>query len=387
MKKALAVVCFAWMLSAEGAVGVACPPLPWKGTTQNETADAVGPGPLRAQEIAPNFTLEQLANNVYAFISNNTTHTWEDGNTTVILGDNCVAVVDAPANYLAKLHLAEIRKITSKPVCYVINTHSHRDHVLGDYLYKDAYPNALIVQQEYTAQISDRVNPAAVDALKSPSSAEQLKQMQEAASTGIGPDGQPLTGYDLERARRTYAEQVPVLENAPEARYVSADITFADAMTIKLGGTELKLQHMVGHTFGDTVVWLPKEKILVTGDLVIAPVPYGGGSKHYDEWADSLDRLIAFDAMAVVPGHGEVEYSKAYMSLERDLFRSLMEQAIKAVTNRATLDDFKKSLNLTKFETTFVHGDPELKWGWDNYFVGKGNVLAAQAYGRAHGDF
>ena len=386
MKARFVTACAAWMLSAAGAMGL-MPLSPARGAAQQDKPDdATGSGPLRIQNIAPNFTLEQLATNVYAFISNNTTHTWEDGNTTVILGDSCVAVVDAPANYLTKLHLAEIRRITKKPICYIINTHSHRDHVLGNYVYKDAFPNALIVQQDYAAQISDRVNPAAVEALKGQSAADQLKRLREAAA-GIGSDGKPLTGYDLERAKRTYAEAVPVFENAPEARYVPADITYADSMTIRLGGTELKLQHMVGHTFGDTVVWLPKEKILITGDLVIAPVPYGGGSKHYDGWAESLDKLISFDAKAIVPGHGEVEYSKTYMELERDLFRSLMDQAVTAVINRTSLDDFKKSLDLNKFEPTFVHGDPELKWGWDNYFIGKGNALAAQAYGRAHGDF
>jgi cyclase len=387
MKKTFAAACVVWMLSAAGAMGLTPLAPAWSAAPKEDPANASAPGPLRVEKIAPNFTLEQLAPNVYAFISNNTTHTWEDGNTTVVVGDRCVAVVDAPAGYLSKLHVAAIKRITGKPVCYVINTHSHRDHVLGDYLYKEAYPGALIVQQDYAAQISDRVNPASVDALKGKSAADQLKQLQEAALTGVGEDGKALTGYDLERAKRSYAEEIPVFEGAAEARYVSADITFGESMTIKLGGTELKLQHMVGHTFGDTVVWLAKEKILITGDLVIAPVPYGGGSRHYDEWADSLDTLIAFNATAIVPGHGEVEYSKTYMSLERDLFRSLMDQAVTAVSTRASLANFRKTLDLTKFETTFVHGDPELKWGWDNYFIGEGNVLAAQAYGRAHGDF
>jgi cyclase len=344
--------------------------------------------PMRSQEIAPHFKLEQLAPNVYAFISNNTTHTWEDGNSTVVVGDTCAAVVDAPANYLTKLHIEEIRKITGKPVCYLVNTHSHRDHILGDYLYKDSFPHLAIIQQDYTAAISDRLNPAAVDALRSKASADQLAQMKEIAATGVGADGKPLDGYDLQRAQRNYAEMLPVIRIAAEARYVPADITYADSMTVKLGGgTELRLQHRVGHTFGDTVVWLPKERILIAGDLVIAPVPYGGGSKHYDEWADTLNRLIAFNALAVVPGHGEVEYDQAYMAMQRDLFQSLMEQAQQAVLDRKSLDDFKKSLDLKKFETAMVHGDPELQWAWDNYFIGKGNALAAQAYGRARGDF
>src|SRR5579863_3186687 len=178
-KNASAGACAAWLLTAACAMGPTSSSYILSQIRQDESK------PFRTQQIAPNFTLEQLATNVYAFISNNTTHTWQDGNTTVVIGDRCVAVVNAPANYLAKLHLAEIKKITSKPVCYVINTHSHRDHVLGNYVYKDAFPNALIFQQEYTARISDRVNPAAVDALKGKSAADQLKQLQEVASTGV----------------------------------------------------------------------------------------------------------------------------------------------------------------------------------------------------------
>ena len=100
-------------------------------------------------------------------------------NATVIIGENCVAVVDAPANYLSRLHLAKIKEITAKPICFLINTHSHRDHILGDYLYKDAFPNISIIQQDYAAEISDRINPGAVDALKGPVATAQLKQLQE----------------------------------------------------------------------------------------------------------------------------------------------------------------------------------------------------------------
>ncbi len=126
-------------------------------------------------------------------------------------------------------------------------------------------------------------------------------------------------------------------------------------------------------------------KILITGDLVIAPVPFGGPD-NYPDWISSLDKLLALNATAIVPGHGDVEFTGDYMQLERDLFASLMEQAIAAANARQSLDDFKKSLDLAPFEAKIVHGDPELKWGWDNYFYGKTAALAARAYRIARGE-
>ena len=71
---------------------------------------------LMSQQIAPEFRLEEIAPNIYAFVSNNTTDSCEDGNTTVIITDEGVVVVDAPSTYLSEQHLAEIRKLTNKPV-------------------------------------------------------------------------------------------------------------------------------------------------------------------------------------------------------------------------------------------------------------------------------
>jgi cyclase len=341
--------------------------------------------PLSVQHVATNFDLVQLAPNVYAFVSNNTTHTWEDGNVTVVIGADAIAVVDAPAAYLTRAHLAQIRRLSPKPVRYLINTHFHRDHLLGDYLYKESYPAVQIVQQEITATLADRRDPAMVEALKGRHAAEQLQTLKDAAEQGRDSDGKVLSGYDLERAKRSYAEMVPVYQAAQDGRYVSADITFDSQMTLSLGGgTQLQLMHLPGHTLGDTAVWLPKERILAAGDLVIAPVPYGGPD-HYPQWIASLNRLLTFDASAIVPGHGEVQFSNEYMMLQRDLLQSLMAQAVAAVSHGATLDEFKKSLDLSGFEAKLVHGDPELKWGWDNYFVGKTNALAGRAYQTASG--
>jgi cyclase len=342
------------------------------------------PGVMRVNHIDVDFEMDQLAPNVYAFVSNNTTHDWEDGNTTVIIGEDAVAVVDAPSTYLSKRHLAQIRKLTNKPIRYLINTHFHRDHVMGNHVFKDAYPDVIVIQQEYTAMIADRRDPLAIADLKGKGGDDQFRSLKEAAEKGADAKGNALVGYDLERAKRSYQEFLPVYREAKGARYVAANMTFKTEMTINLGACEIQLMHLAGHTPGDTVVWIPKAHILVAGDLVIAPVPFGGPDQ-YLEWIASLDKLIAFNASAIVPGHGPVEFTQEYMAQERDLFSALMDQAVTAVNQGRSFEEFKKTLDLSAFEAKFVHGDPELQWGWDNYFVGKSGALAARAYRTAFG--
>lgn len=342
------------------------------------------PGSMRVNHIDADFELDQLAPNIYAFVANNTTHDWEDGNTTVIIGDDGVAVVDAPSTYLSKRHLAQIQRLTDKPIRYLINTHFHRDHVMGNHVYKDAYPSVMVIQQEFTAMIADRRDPLAIADLKGKRGEDQLRTLKDAAEKGVDAKGTALAGYDLERAKRSYQEFLPIYREAQGARYVAADMTFDSSMTINLGGCEIKLMRLAGHTPGDTVVWIPKAKILVAGDLVIAPVPYGGFDQ-YLEWIASLDKLVSLNATAIVPGHGSVEFTPEYMLQERDLFRALMDQAVSAVNQGRSFEEFKRTLDLSEFETKFVHGDPELQWGWDNYFNGKSGALAARAYRTAYG--
>jgi cyclase len=382
----LAYTAVASLLSAlTGAALGQTPPTPQTGPASLRTNYSVMSAPLTTNQVAPDLKVEQLASNVFAFISNNTTHDWEDGNTTVIIGDDGVAVVDAPTAYLSKRHLAEIRKLTGKPVRYVINTHFHRDHLMGNQVYKDAFEDVKIVQQDYTALMADRRDPAAIEDLKGKQAGNFLQSLREKAETGVDAKGNVLTGYDLERAQRSYGEFLPVYNDAQTTRYVPADIIFDSSMTIKLGSREIQLIKMAGHTAGDTVVWLPKEGVLVTGDLVISPVPYGGYDQ-YNDWIASLNKLIAYRAAAIVPGHGEVQFTQEYMVLERDLFQSLMDQAVNAVSQRRSLEDFKQALDLSVFEAKLVHDDPELKWGWDNYFYGKTGALPARAYRIVHGD-
>ncbi len=325
---------------------------------------------LMSQQIAPDFRLEEIAPNIFAFVSNNTTDSCEDGNTTIIITDEGVAVVDAPSTYLSEQHLAEIRKLTNKPVVYLIDTHFHPDHVFGNHVYKDAFPGLHIIAQDYTKAEADRRNPYTLAHYQGPGGKAVQEALRKQAETGIDlATGKPLQGYDLVHAKIDYAECMPHLAAAERTRLVSPDMTYSESLTLTLGGTVIKLMHFEGHTVGDTVVYLPQRNILITGDLVIGPVPYGGDDIT-EKWIGSLETLMAMHASVIVPGHGEIEFDNSYMQLEHDLLSSLMAQADVAAIRDDTSEQFKKTLDLSAFKAKIVGNDPDRDWAWRNFFIG-----------------
>jgi cyclase len=326
---------------------------------------------LMSRQLATEFRLEEVAPNIYAFVSNNTTHSCEDGNTTVIITDEGVVVVDAPSTYLSEKHLAEIRKLTNKPVVYLINTHFHADHVFGNHVYKDAYPGLHIIAQDYTKAASEHRNPYVLAHYQGRGGKAVLESLRKQAETGIDlATGKPLQGYDLIHAKIDYAACMPHLAAAERTHLVGPDMTYSESLTISLGGTVIKLMHFEGHTMGDTVVYLPQHNILITGDLVIGPVPYGGDDAT-EQWIRSLETLMAMHASVIVPGHGEVEFDNGYMQIEHDLLNSLMTQADVAATRDDISEQFKKTLDLSSFKAKIVGNDPDLDWAWRNLFIGE----------------
>ncbi len=105
------------------------------------------------------YTVTKVAEGVYLFNEHKTTKDFVDGNSTAIITDEGVVVVDAPGVYLSKKHLAEIRKITDQPVRYLINTHWHFDHIMGNQVYKNAFPDLQIIAHDRGKAVSDRRNP------------------------------------------------------------------------------------------------------------------------------------------------------------------------------------------------------------------------------------
>ncbi|TSE24662.1 Metallo-beta-lactamase type 2 [Tepidimonas sediminis] len=202
----------------------------------------------------------KLSDHAYAYTAEG------DPNTGVIIGDDAVMVIDTQATpVMAQDVIRRIREVTDKPIQYVVLSHYHAVRVLGASAYGAQH---IIASQDTYDLIVER------------------GEQDKASEIGRFPR--------LFRA----VESIPPGLTWPT-------ITFTGKMTIWLGKLEVQLLQLGrGHTKGDTVAWLPQERILFSGDLVeFDATPYAGDA-YFRDWPQTLDNLAALKPEKLVPGRG-----------------------------------------------------------------------------------
>ncbi len=309
----------------------------------------------------------KLAEGVYSIQHKSLNDGNVNGNTTVIIGDREVFVVDScylPS--LAREDIAQIRQWTDKPVGYLLNTHFHNDHNNGNKTYLDAFPSLAIIAQEETKRDMDLIQPGNIE--RTP---KHLAATIAAWKQGKTQNGRVLN----EDEKKQVQELLPGLEKQEaEFRamvYQSPTLTFTDKLDIDIGNREVQVKHLGrGNTPGDAIVYLPKDKILIAGDLLVYPIPY-----TYDgypaEWVQTLKNMAQLDADTIVPGHGPVLHGKAYLYLVADLMQSAVEQVRARVRQIGhpgfhSLDEVKGSVDLTPFRQKFAGDDKDLQAEFDD---------------------
>jgi cyclase len=279
---------------------------------------------------------EQLADGVYAIRHVDAPDAFPQGNSTVIVGEREALVIDScylPSS--AQADVAQIRQWTAKPVRYLVNTHWHYDHTMGNGVYRDAFPGISIVAHTETRRQIAGYNPQWFENFP-----RRADQFREAISSGKDANGRTLTAGEIAEYESALAGLEPVgREFQPLAARtdLAPDVGFDRELAINLGGREVRLLHLGrGNTAGDVVAHLPSEKILAAGDLLDSPVPYLGGGYPVDEIA-TLEALARLDADTIVPGHGMVlkgEYGRAYLGQVTDFLRAVVA-AVDAEIHRA----------------------------------------------------
>lgn len=202
----------------------------------------------------------RLSEHAYAYTAEG------DPNTGVIVGDNAVMVLDTQATpAMAQDVIARIRQVTDKPIKYVVLTHYHAVRVLGASAYQ---PEHIIASHDTLELIRER--------------------------------GEQDKASEIGRFPRLFrnVETVPPGLTWPT-------LAFTGQMTLWLGQLEVQLLQLGrGHTKGDTVAWLPQERILFSGDLVeFDATPYAGDA-YFKDWPHTLDRIAALNPAKLVPGRG-----------------------------------------------------------------------------------
>ncbi len=256
-------------------------------------------------------SFDKLSEHAYAYTAEG------DPNTGIIIGDDAVMVIDTQATpVMAQDVIRRIREVTDKPIKYVLLSHYHAVRVLG----ASAYGAEHIIASEDTRDL-------------------------------IVERGQFDKDSEIGRFPRLFQN----VESVPEG-LTWPTMTFHKKMTLWLGKLEVQiLQLGRGHTKGDTVAWLPAEKILFSGDLVeFGATPYAGDA-YFKDWPQTLDNLAALKPEKLVPGRGAALQTPAQVqeglagtrAFISDLYESVKASAAKG-------EDLRKV-----YEATFAKLQPK----------------------------
>jgi cyclase len=332
-----------------------------------------------ARSVAHNFDVQKLAEGVYAVVRKDPPGLMVDANSVFIINDEDVVVVDASgAPSTTRAVLAALRRLTDKPVRYVVNTHWHDDHIIGDAVYREAFPNVeFIAHAEMREYLPGRGATNRKGFLEGAPRA--LAAIKDALSKNKNLSGTGLTAEE----RESYESDVRLAElalgEAPGTRLTLPTVTLRERLTLyRGGGRVIDILHLGrGHTAGDIVVHLPREGVVVTGDLVVWPVPLvGGDQSHVGDWGATLSKVRALKATTIVPGHGPVMRDDSYLKQLEDLFGSVKRQTDASAARGETLEQARKSVNLEEFRKALAGDSTVRQFLFDTYVKGP-SVAAA----------
>jgi cyclase len=304
-------------------------------------------------------TVTKVAEGVYCIRHADAPDTNPQGNTTVIIGERGVLVVDSA--YLpssAAEDIAQIRRWTDRPVRYVLNTHWHPDHQRGNSVYADAFPDVTIVAHSQTVRLM-----ASYDAANRERYPKRLQSMKE--DLAKKPDAE---------LQKTVAGRSRVLAELQRSRLQLPTLTFEDELTVDLGNRVVEIRHTgIGDTRGDAWAYLPQEQILVTGDVLVAPVPYFFAG-YPEGLARTLRRLLELDVKAIVPGHGDVMHDKTYLHAVLEMVETIVGQVNAAVVRigslSARLEDVRPQIDVAEYRRRFAGDDPHNQEYFDESIEG-----------------
>jgi len=254
--------------------------------------------------------LTRIADNVYSYVDvkNAAPGNSFAANAGIIIGSDGILVVDTLISAKeAKRFMTDIRKVSSKPIKYVVDTHYHLDHAFGNGEFAKA--GALII-----SHAADRDN---LERKGEPT-------LKRATEFGLSEKDMRGTGIAL-----------PVL-------------TFTDRMTVYLGREKVELLSIgPSHTQGSVLVYLPERKILFTGDILFTDFHPYLGEGDLAGWIRNLDFILSLDVTTIIPGHGPISGKKDVVQMKEYLVafdRKARELAAKSADADSIAAELKKAI-------------------------------------------
>jgi glyoxylase-like metal-dependent hydrolase (beta-lactamase superfamily II) len=258
----------------------------------------------------------KLSDNAYAYTAEG------DPNSGVIIGDDSVMVIDTTATpVMAQPLIAHIRSVTDLPIKYVVLSHYHAVRVLGASAYANEGAEQVIASRGTHELIVER----------------GAQDMQS----------------EIERFPRLFAG----VESVPGLTWPT--MVFDHEMTIFMGKLEVKLMHIgMGHTKGDTIAWIPSQRICFAGDLVEFGAAAYTGDAQLEEWPATLEKLRAMEPEKLVPGRGPALLTPREVNegidYTKDFVTTLLDGAKEAVAAGHSLKDAMASVR-SRMDPKFGH--------------------------------
>jgi cyclase len=278
------------------------------------------------------FEIKPVADGVYAAVAAPAYKV--NSNAAIIVNEDGVVVVDSHSKpSAARVLVEQIRGITSKPVRHVINTHFHWDHWQGNEVYPGTYGNVEVITTEITREaLQGRGLKRIQDQIRTVP--DEINNLQAEIAAATTPERKAQLESDLRQAEDYLIEIKGLRPTLPT-------LTFENSMRLLKTDREIQLLHLGrAHTEGDLFVYLPKEKVVITGDAVIEWTPFMGDGYPLD-WVHTLKRLEQLDFTQMIMGHGDVagkEWLRTFYAYIGDLNEAVKRHAAAGVT----LDEIKR---------------------------------------------
>ena len=245
-----------------------------------------------------------------------------------------------------------------------MNTHWHSDHVSTNHLWKERYEELRVVGHEsLPTDFAERTRPSITEQVERLQT--QLPAAEEALAEGRGLGGQELDEAQRQTQRQAIDDAGALLERLRGTTIAEPDITYSQKLVLRRTTGDIELLHFRGHTRGDTVVWLPGQQILATGDL-LDELPFGGHG-YPSSWLAALERLRELEPRLVVPGHGPVQVGTERLDLAIELWSTLIAHYSRANERGDTFEAATEALDLSDLRDRFCAGDEVAERNWRGF--------------------
>jgi glyoxylase-like metal-dependent hydrolase (beta-lactamase superfamily II) len=293
---------------------------------------------------------EEVADGVWLVSGSGSVYTMS--NAMVLVGEFDTLVVDShvtPA--AARALLDSIPAVTDKPVRYLVNSHFHFDHAHGN----QAFPEGVeIIGHEFTraklgGELGNVLEEITFRSFSDPVPATVANLEREAAA-----ETDPRRRAELEERHRVQRDYMNAIQ---EVVPTPPNITLEQKMTlfqvVAGGSREIQLLHFGrAHTGGDVIVFLPQEKVVFTGDMMLPGLAYMGDG-HVDEWPDALEGLKALDFDYWLPGHGPVMTGKEPIDHFQAYLRDLWTKAGSMYRGGVSWEEAARQIDMTNHSANY----------------------------------